>query len=94
MAIESPVYFGIFNVMKTLGLKVLEIPCHPEDGADLEYLENALETVPVKACLFVPNFSNPVGALMPEHRKKYLVEMLETFLIPWHVTHRVESGTM
>ena len=24
----------------------------------------------------------------------YLVEMLETFLIPWHVSHRVESGTM
>jgi NitT/TauT family transport system permease protein len=24
----------------------------------------------------------------------YLVEMLETLLIPWHVTHRVEAGTM
>jgi len=24
----------------------------------------------------------------------YLVELLEGFLIPWHVTHRVESGTM
>jgi NitT/TauT family transport system permease protein len=24
----------------------------------------------------------------------YLVELLESFLIPWHVTHRVESGTM
>ena len=24
----------------------------------------------------------------------YLVELLESFLIPWHVTHRVELGTM
>ena len=24
----------------------------------------------------------------------YLVELLESWLIPWHVTHRVESGTM
>jgi NitT/TauT family transport system permease protein len=24
----------------------------------------------------------------------YLVELLESLLIPWHVTHRVESGTM
>jgi DNA-binding transcriptional MocR family regulator len=82
VAIESPVYFGIFNVLKVLGLKVLEIPCHPEDGADLEYLEKTLETVPIKACLFVPNFSNPVGALMPEHRKKHLVEILAAREIP------------
>jgi DNA-binding transcriptional MocR family regulator len=82
VAIESPVYFGIFNVLKILGLKVLEIPCHPEDGADLEYLEKTLETVPIKACLFVPNFSNPVGALMPEHRKKHLVEILAAREIP------------
>jgi DNA-binding transcriptional MocR family regulator len=75
-------YFGIFHVMKILGLKILEIPCHPEDGADLEYLEHALETVPVKACLFVPNFSNPVGALMPEYRKKQLVDMLAARQIP------------
>ncbi|WAC14389.1 aminotransferase-like domain-containing protein [Dyadobacter pollutisoli] len=82
VAIESPVYFGIFNLLKMLGLKVLEIPCHPDNGADIEYLEKALETEPVKACLFVPNFSNPVGALMPEHRKKYLVEMLASRQIP------------
>jgi DNA-binding transcriptional MocR family regulator len=82
VAIESPVYFGIFHVMKILGLKILEIPCHSEHGADLEYLENALKTVPVKACLFVPNFSNPVGALMPDDRKKYLVELLAYHQIP------------
>ncbi|MGV3600139.1 MAG: PLP-dependent aminotransferase family protein [Dyadobacter fermentans] len=82
VAIENPIYFGIFNIMKSLGLKVLEIPCHPDDGADLEYLQDALETVPVKAVLFVPNFSNPTGALMPDHRKKQLVEMLAERQIP------------
>jgi DNA-binding transcriptional MocR family regulator len=82
VAIESPTYFGIFNVMKSLGLKVLEIPVDPETGADLEYLDNAMETVDVKACLFVPNFCNPVGALMPDHRKKQLVEMLAARNIP------------
>ncbi|MCE7039420.1 PLP-dependent aminotransferase family protein [Dyadobacter sp. CY312] len=82
VAIESPTYFGIFNVMKSLGLKVLEIPVDPENGADLEYLANAMETVEVKACLFVPNFCNPTGALMPDHRKKQLVEMLGSRHIP------------
>ena len=82
VAIESPTYFGISNVMKSLGLKVLEIPVDPEDGADIEYLEDALETVNVKACLFVPNFCNPIGALMPDHRKKQLVELLAKKQIP------------
>ena len=82
VAIESPTYFGIFNVMKSLGLNVLEIPVDPHQGADIEYLEKALESVPVKACLFVPNFCNPVGALMPDQRKKQLVELLAKKQIP------------
>ncbi|WP_229211134.1 aminotransferase-like domain-containing protein [Dyadobacter jiangsuensis] len=82
VAIENPIYFGIFNIMKSLGLKILEIPCHPDEGADLEYLEKALESTTIKAVLFVPNFSNPTGALMPDHRKKKLVEMLAVRQIP------------
>jgi DNA-binding transcriptional MocR family regulator len=82
VAIESPTYFGIFNVMKSLGLKVLEVPVDPETGVDIEYLENAMETVQVKVCLFVPNFCNPVGALMPDNRKKQLVELLTKKNIP------------
>ncbi|REA64144.1 PLP-dependent aminotransferase family protein [Dyadobacter luteus] len=82
VAIESPTYFGIFNVMKSLGLNVLEIPVDPETGVDIEYLENAMKNVKVKACLFVPNFCNPVGALMPDERKKQLVDLLTVNNIP------------
>jgi DNA-binding transcriptional MocR family regulator len=82
VAIEIPTYFGIFNVMKSLGLKVLEIPAEPETGINIEYLEQALDAVPVKACLFVPNFCNPAGGLMPDHRKKQLVELLAKRQIP------------
>ncbi|SEI97247.1 DNA-binding transcriptional regulator, MocR family, contains an aminotransferase domain [Dyadobacter koreensis] len=82
VAMESPTYFGIFNVMTSLGLKVLEIPTDAETGVDIEYLENALHTNPVKACLFVPNFGNPSGGLMPDHRKKQLVELLAKHQIP------------
>ncbi|WP_159467566.1 PLP-dependent aminotransferase family protein [Dyadobacter sp. 3J3] len=82
VAIDSPTYFGIFNIMKSLGLKVLEIPTDPNTGADLEYLEKAIEKIPIKACLFVTNFANPLGVLMPDHRKKQLVELLAKNQIP------------
>ncbi|HWB27076.1 MAG TPA: PLP-dependent aminotransferase family protein [Chitinophagaceae bacterium] len=82
VAIESPAYFGIFNVMLSLGLKVLEIPVDPLTGIDIEYLENALNTVAIKACLFVPNFSNPSGSCMPAEKKQQLVALLLEKKIP------------
>lgn len=81
VAIECPTYFGIFNVMKSLGLQVLEIPSTTE-GPDLEYLKEALDKVKIAACLFVPNFNNPTGSQMPDEKKKELVEMLAAQQIP------------
>ncbi|TND05091.1 MAG: GntR family transcriptional regulator [Bacteroidetes bacterium] len=82
VAIQSPTYFGIFNVMRSLGLHALEIPQHPETGPDLEYLEKATGKISVSAVLFVTNFNNPDGATMPDERKKQLVQLLEKKDIP------------
>ena len=82
VAIESPTYFGIFNIMLSLELNVLEIPVHPDQGADIEYLKKAMEKVTIKACLFVTNFSNPVGSCMPEEKKEQLVRLLTKKKIP------------
>jgi DNA-binding transcriptional MocR family regulator len=82
VAIESPTYFGIFSVMLSLELNVLEIPVHPDQGADIEYLKKAMEKVAIKACLFVTNFSNPVGSCMPDEKKEQLVQLLAKKKIP------------
>lgn len=82
VAIESPTYFGIFNVIQSLGLKVIEIPTHPEHGISLEQLEKAIKRIKIKACLFATNFSNPTGYLMPDKNKKKLVELLADKNIP------------
>jgi DNA-binding transcriptional MocR family regulator len=82
VAIESPTYFGIFNVMLSLDLKVLEIPVDPDTGIDIAYLTQAMGNVEIAACLFVPNFSNPVGSCMPDERKQQLVTLLTRKKIP------------
>jgi DNA-binding transcriptional MocR family regulator len=82
VAIESPTYFGIFNIILSLDLKVLEVPVDLERGLDIEYLETAMLTQEVKACLFVTNFNNPTGSLMPDNRKQQLVELLKSKQIP------------
>ncbi len=82
VAIESPTYFAIFQVMESHGLKVVEIPTDPVTGIDLTYLERAIPKFDIKACLFVSNFNNPMGSCMPDDRKKKLVEMLAKKEIP------------
>lgn len=82
IAIECPAYFGTFKLLKSLGLKVLEIPSTPEDGISLTYLEEAIKKMQIKACLFVTNFNNPLGSVMPDENKKALVDLLSKYKVP------------
>ncbi len=82
VAIESPTYFGIFNTLHLLGLKTMVIPTDPESGIRLDALEKTLREFPVKACLFVPSFSNPGGYSMPDRNKEQLVGLLTERNVP------------
>ncbi len=82
VATESPMFYGIFRVMQNLGLKVVEVPTNSATGIDLNYLEQAIPKFNIKACVFVPNFNNPLGSCMPDENKKKLVEMLAKKEIP------------
>ncbi|PWU04388.1 MAG: PLP-dependent aminotransferase family protein [Bacteroidetes bacterium] len=80
VAIETPGFFRIVNLIKNLGLTVIKIPTDPETGPDLKYLKSQLPNI--KACLFTPNFNNPLGSCMPESNKEELVELLAQHEIP------------
>jgi len=82
VAIERPTYFGIYQAIESLGLKVLEISSDPETGISLDSLQKALKKFNVSAVVVIPNFSNPLGSCMPEENKKKLVEMLAQKNIP------------
>lgn len=82
VAIESPTYYAIFQLMESHGLKVVEVPTDPVTGADLDYLEQAIDRFQIKACLFVNNFNSPLGSCMPDLSKKRLVAMLAERDIP------------
>jgi DNA-binding transcriptional MocR family regulator len=82
VAIESPTFYGLLQVIESLGLEALEIPTNPHTGMSLEALELALSRWPVKACVVTPNFSNPLGCCMPDDHKRKLVSMLGVRGIP------------
>jgi DNA-binding transcriptional MocR family regulator len=82
IAVESPAYYGVLQLIESLEMKALEIPSNAGTGIDLGLLDEALRQNRVKACLLVPNFSNPLGALMPDEAKRELVKMLARREIP------------
>lgn len=82
VAVESPAYFGIYQVMESLALKLVEISSDPITGPDLDSLERVIREVPVKACVLVPNFNNPSGSCIPDEQKKKLVELITRHHIP------------
>src|SRR4029078_814416 len=70
IAIESPSYYGVLQLLESLGLRVLEIPAPPGTGIDLDALEAALRPHKVRACLVATNFANPLGTLMSDDAKQ------------------------
>jgi DNA-binding transcriptional MocR family regulator len=83
VAVSSPMYFGVLQLIEELGLRVVEIPCDPERGMDLDALERALaRTSSIKACLAIPSFDNPLGALMPQEARARLVWLLARHDVP------------
>ncbi|KIO77462.1 GntR family transcriptional regulator [Pedobacter lusitanus] len=82
IAVESPVYFGILQLALSLGLKVLELPTHPETGIEIEALKTALRKNKISLCLLISNFSNPMGGTMPAEHKKEVVRLIEHYHIP------------
>ena len=82
IAIESPTYFGVLQVIESLGMKVLEIATHAGSGIDLGALKMAIKARKVAACMLMPTYNNPLGASMPEQNKQQVVELLASHNIP------------
>jgi len=82
IAIESPAFFGILQIIESLGMRVCEIPSYPREGICLDELARRLKGCRVKACVFTLNFSNPLGSCMPDAKKQQLVKMLAERRIP------------
>jgi DNA-binding transcriptional MocR family regulator len=79
IAVESPTYYGLLQILESLGMRALEIPTSPHTGISLEALELAAQTYDnIKAVVVVPNLQNPQGSIMPDEHKARLVQWCET----------------
>lgn len=82
VVVDSPSFYGSMQAFKAQGLKVLEIPTHPETGMSLEALELALEQWPVKVIQLTPTCNSPLGYTIPVESKQRLLELATQYDIP------------
>ncbi len=82
VAIESPMYFGVLQILESLSLRALEIPTHPREGISLSALLFAIDHNPIRACLVLSNFNNPLGSCIPDENKQELAKLLTYHDIP------------
>jgi len=82
VAVESPTYYLMLQLIESLGLKALEIPTDHRHGLSVDALELASRVGRVAAILVVPNANNPLGCIMPDDQKKRLVRLAAERHIP------------
>jgi len=77
IAVETPTYHGMLELIDSLGMLAVEVETCPEQGVTLSELKRTLEKYPVKACMFSTTLGNPLGVTMPDGDRAKLVRMLE-----------------
>ncbi|WP_421894984.1 PLP-dependent aminotransferase family protein [Marinoscillum sp.] len=82
IALESPAYYGLLQMIEHLKLRIIEIPADSTTGISIDDLEQALRDQAIKAILVVPNFNNPTGSLVPDENKRRLVAMASAYQVP------------
>jgi DNA-binding transcriptional MocR family regulator len=82
VVIESPAFYGLLQALEAAGLKALALPTDAQTGMAPDVLQQALEQWPVKACVLIANYSNPLGSLIPDANKKRILQLLAKHGIP------------
>jgi DNA-binding transcriptional MocR family regulator len=81
IAISSPCFSGLLDLLSVLSRKIIEIPSN-EEGIDLEQLEKHMQNNDIKAGLFNTSHMNPSGTSLSNQQKKRLAQMASDYKTP------------
>lgn len=79
IVLQQNIFYGALQAAERLGLKVVTLPEHPQDGFDLTAFEHILKTYPVKICWLMLNSHNPVGFTVSDEIKQKIAVLLHQY---------------
>jgi DNA-binding transcriptional MocR family regulator len=77
IAVESPTYHGVLELIDSLGMLAIEVETCPEEGVMVDNLDKTLGEHDVTACVFSTTLGNPLGVTMSDENRIRLVKVLE-----------------
>jgi len=75
VAVESPTYHGILDVLCGLGLRALPVSTCSSDGVSVNALERALKARKVTAVALIASYTNPLGGSLPVEDRERIAEL-------------------
>ena len=82
VAVESPGFYGVLQLLESLGLKAVEIPSSSATGISPDALLLALQNWPVSALVVMPSYATPTGACMTDIDRQRLVTIAAEYDLP------------
>ncbi|WP_163836277.1 aminotransferase-like domain-containing protein [Spartinivicinus ruber] len=80
IAITSPCFNGLLELLANLQRMVVEIPSHNGE-LDLDQLEHHMKTGTIKACLMSSNHINPQGLVLTVQQKQVLAKLATQYQV-------------
>jgi DNA-binding transcriptional MocR family regulator len=80
--VESPTYFGLLQMIESLGMQAISVPATCDGGIDIDVFERTIMTHQVAACILIPSFGNPHGANLADAKREALVRIAAKKGIP------------
>jgi len=80
--VESPTYFGLLQMIESLGMKAISIPATCDEGLDPAIFERALARNRIAACILIPSYGNPHGACLSGEKRETVVRLAARKGIP------------
>lgn len=81
VAISSPCFSGLLDLLATLSRNIIEIPC-THQGLDLALLEKKMQQGAIQATLFSTSNINPIGITLSVEQKQALVKLATVHQVP------------
>lgn len=81
VAISSPCFNGLLELLATMSRKVVEVPC-TDDGLDLDQLERHFHNGDAVAGLFSSSHMNPQGISLSVTQKRRLAKIAAEYRVP------------
>ncbi|MEO0424909.1 MAG: PLP-dependent aminotransferase family protein [Pseudomonadota bacterium] len=76
VAVESPTYHGVLELIDSLGLLAVEVDTCAESGVMLKHLSEILTQHEIRACVFSTTLQSPLGVSMADGERSELLALL------------------